>query len=62
MSKGRSVAPVNRNELCKQLSATAKSEDRIRRVIQFPNQDVPNFLRDLHEFEKRSRRSRLVVK
>lgn len=31
-------------------------------VVRFRNQDVPNFLRRLSEFERASRKSRLIVR
>ena len=33
----------------------------VKKVIPFPNDDVPNYLRELDKFEERSRQTNLVV-
>ena len=42
----------------------AQSSNVVRKVLAFQNDDVPRYLENLREFEKRSRRakSRLIVK
>jgi len=39
-----------------------KSGKKVERVVDFPNNDVPVFLRDLDKFERSSVRSRVMVK
>jgi len=39
-----------------------KSGKKVERVVQFPNDDVPTFLRNLDRFERSSVKSRVMVK
>jgi len=40
----------------------AKSDDVVEKVIRFPNNDVPRYLRNLRQFERESRKVRIIVK
>ena len=39
-----------------------KSGRKVVKIVDFPNNDVPAFLRDLDKFERSSVRSRIMVK
>ncbi len=41
---------------------SAKSRERVSKVIRFRNNDVPEFLKNLDRFETQSRRKRLVAR
>ncbi len=51
----------SRKALLTQMTSNAKGK-AIEKIIHFTNDDVPKFLRDLDQFEKQSRKSRLIVK
>lgn len=51
-----------RKELLVRMSAQAGKQKVIKKVIPFRNDDVPNFLRELDEFEEKSRQVDLVVR
>ena len=42
---------------------TSKSgEKKVGKVLRFPNEDVPAFLRDLDEFEEKSKKTKAMVR
>lgn len=51
----------SRKALLAQMTSKAKGETQ-EMVIRFQNEDVPNFLKELNNFEKESRKARFVVK
>ncbi len=63
MSKPRAKMSFDesRKALLTQMSSKAKGKAQ-EKVIHFINDDVPKFLKDLDDFEKQSRKSRLIVK
>ena len=44
------------------LVAASKNRKAVKKVVRFSNNDVPEFLSRLEEFEKHSKNARLVVK
>jgi hypothetical protein len=51
----------NRKALLIQMTSKTKAKTE-ERIIQFRNQDVPEFLKSLDEFEEKSRKSSIIVK
>jgi hypothetical protein len=50
-----------RKHLLKQM--TSKSADKkTGKVLRFPNEDVPTFLRNLDEFEEKSKKSSAMIR
>ncbi len=49
-----------RKELLVKMSARSKKQ-AVRKRIPFPNDDVPNYLRELDKFEEQSRQANLTV-
>ena len=63
MSKPRATMTFeqSRRDLLAQMTSKAKGKTE-EKIIQFRNNDVPKFLEALNEFEKKSRKSRIIVK
>ena len=60
MSKVTMSFEQGRKELLVKMSAKA-GQQVIKKVIPFPNEDVPNYLRQLAKFEQASKKVNLVV-
>ena len=51
----------NKKNLLKRM-ISKKSGKTVEQVVEFENDDVPMFLRNLDEFEKKSKKCRIMVK
>ena len=58
--KGMDEGPRQGEELMRKM-ATASSEETVRKVIPFRNDDVPRFLRRLRQFQEQSRKARFMA-
>lgn len=63
MSKPKTTKSLenSRKELLVQMTSRAKGGMQ-EKVIRFPNDDVPNFLRNLEDFEEKSRNTCINIK
>lgn len=62
MRKANMPFEERRKAMLDNMSARANSGSIEEKTIHFQNDDVPNFLKELDEFEKRSRETLLIAK
>jgi hypothetical protein len=60
MPEPKAASPASAREVAQEICA--QSQNVVQKVIAFNNDDVPQYLKNLHRFEKESRKARLVVK
>jgi hypothetical protein len=60
MAKQQRPSSDGNNDLLRRMSA--KSDDVVDKVVKFANNDVPDYLRNLRQFEKQSLGVTIIVK